>query len=301
MSFSSCPNTFRQNRRLTSALTPVGSDLAAGRRVARIRITPNAEPILMMNVASSPACLPYFSGRTGSAPRPRCTRSATVSGCAWSRSPGDPFVRAHRTRQRLEPLGAAADLGAEQPQRLGRVHDRLSVRSGSAARVWGPSSEPRGWPSSVACQGRSATGFACGCWRSSESKSAHQRPSGTAWRQPARSRNVTGHWISSAPDPPYARPLGGLPAVGPHRTGITGACIKALPVMARLSVRPCRVRPAAVGAGPLHGDKHGRRPMSAPSPHLAARLQFLPCVPGISGPMGTFAAGSGRWLPPPIG
>ena len=60
----------------------------------------------------------------------------------------------------------------------------------------------RGWPSSVACQGRSATGSACGCWRSPESGICPQRPSGTAWRRPARLRNVTGHWISSAPDPP---------------------------------------------------------------------------------------------------
>ncbi len=29
-----------------------------------------------------------------------------------------------------------------------------------------------------------------------------ERPSGTAWRRRARLRNVTGHWISSAPDPP---------------------------------------------------------------------------------------------------
>jgi hypothetical protein len=29
-----------------------------------------------------------------------------------------------------------------------------------------------------------------------------ERPSETAWRRRARLRNVTGHWISSAPDPP---------------------------------------------------------------------------------------------------
>ena len=39
-------------------------------------------------------------------------------------------------------------------------------------------------------------------WRSPKSQSAHQRPPGTARRRPARSRNVTRHWISSAPDPP---------------------------------------------------------------------------------------------------
>ena len=53
--------TFRQNRWLTLEDTPIGSDLESGRWVARIRYTPNAGPILMIQVASSPACLPYLS------------------------------------------------------------------------------------------------------------------------------------------------------------------------------------------------------------------------------------------------
>ncbi len=43
---------------------------------------------------------------------------------------GDPLVRAHHAVQRLEPLGTAPDLGAEQLEGLGRVGDGLIVDTG---------------------------------------------------------------------------------------------------------------------------------------------------------------------------
>src|ERR1039457_4993731 len=77
------------------------------------------------------------------------------------------------------------------------------VRSGSAARVGGPSSEPRmavlrRLPRPFGHRLRLRVLAVFGIWLC-------ERPSGTAWRRRARLRNVTGHWISSAPDPPFWR------------------------------------------------------------------------------------------------
>jgi len=63
---------------------------------------------------------------------------------------------------------------------IGQLRIQLLInRVRFAGEIWlrcsraGALPRSRGWPSSVACQGRSATGSACGCWRSSESGSAN--------------------------------------------------------------------------------------------------------------------------------
>jgi hypothetical protein len=48
---------------------------------------------------------------------------------------GGPLVRAQFAAQGLEPLGAAHHLGSQQPQRLGRIPDRLVIDFQVAARV----------------------------------------------------------------------------------------------------------------------------------------------------------------------
>ena len=95
-------------------------------------MTPSARPILMMNTASSAACLPNFgwpnrfwhlvergqAAATAAAPRRLAISRVT-------------FLSGHRSRGRLlQPGGPVHHLGAEHLQRLGGVRDRLVIDAG---------------------------------------------------------------------------------------------------------------------------------------------------------------------------
>jgi hypothetical protein len=81
------------------------------------------------------------------------------------------------------------------------------------------------------------------------------------------------------------------------RSGITCACIRTLPVVARPPVRHCS------GVGHLGRQcRAGRRAGARSASALASRLQLPRCVPWwLTASECRYHAGPGRWLPPAAG
>ncbi len=103
----------------------------SGRCVARISTIAERRADLDDELRVRPAALPYFGWLNRF-----CASSIDADERPQLQRPpggdlaGYPLVRAQLPRQCPEPLGAAADLRAQQPQRLGGVADRLVIDAG---------------------------------------------------------------------------------------------------------------------------------------------------------------------------
>jgi hypothetical protein len=131
MSFSVWPVTFRLNRVDTFPDTPVGSDCLSGALGRDDEHDTERGPDLDDELRIRPGGLAM--GRVGEQvlrliddahDRPQ------LEGPFGGDLAGGALVWAHRTVERLQSLGTAHDLGAEQPQRLGGVADGFVVDAG---------------------------------------------------------------------------------------------------------------------------------------------------------------------------